>query len=159
MINKEEFKIVPMNERSIPEILDLAEAARLAQWSYEDYRAELMLENSLTIQIEDNQNNNIAGFMVMRLITSTNTNEYSQADILNIAVSHKYRKRGVGSQLILKGIKEAAKQGPSLIWLEVRRSNAAAISFYEKHGFRVEYDRKNFYTEPIEDALVMKREV
>jgi ribosomal-protein-alanine N-acetyltransferase len=155
----EQFEIVPMREESLPEVLEIAEAAKLAHWSYSDYKAEIALANSLTIQINDNYEKRVAGFMVMRLITNRDVLEYTQADIMNIAISEKYRKQGLGSKLIRTGIAIAKGHSPSLIWLEVRRSNSPAISFYKKHGFAEEYERKNFYSDPLEDAIIMKMEI
>jgi ribosomal-protein-alanine N-acetyltransferase len=43
------------------------------------------------------------------------------------------------------------------IWLEVRESNTAALTFYQKNDFNRMYTRKNFYTNPSENAIVMKR--
>ena len=60
--------------------------------------------------------------------------------------------------LVEELIKSAAERGVTNIFLEVRASNASAIHLYEKYGFRQISVRKGYYTKPLEDALVMKRE-
>jgi ribosomal-protein-alanine N-acetyltransferase len=56
----------------------------------------------------------------------------------------------------LTGLKE---KGCRFIYLEVRSSNSAAQTFYKRFGFRVAVLRKKYYTNPIEDAVVMMREL
>ncbi len=75
--------------------------------------------------------------------------------ITNIAVSRDFRGRGVGSALVERLKEKAREKGLAFISLEVRQSNAAAIALYEKQGFKTVGKRKNFYTAPLEDALIM----
>ncbi|MCD8300815.1 MAG: ribosomal protein S18-alanine N-acetyltransferase [Clostridiales bacterium] len=78
-----------------------------------------------------------------------------EADISNIAVAAKCRRRGIANQLITK-IKELAySQGVRQIFLEVRQSNTPAQSLYIKHGFDSCGIRHDFYRMPTEDALMM----
>ena len=78
-----------------------------------------------------------------------------EADITNVAVSPDLRRRGIGHQLLEKLLHIAGNEGISAIYLEVRVSNIAAITLYEHAGFRLCGQRKNYYTEPEEDALLM----
>ena len=73
-------------------------------------------------------------------------------DICNIAVKEKFRRLGFATEL-LSEIKNRAL-GKS-VFLEVRSKNAAAIALYEKTGFILAGKRKNFYSDPIDDALIM----
>lgn len=77
--------------------------------------------------------------------------------ITNIAVFPKYRKMGVATALIEHLFDFAKQNSLSFISLEVRVSNQNAISLYEKFGFKAEGKRKNFYTLPTEDALIMTK--
>lgn len=72
--------------------------------------------------------------------------------INNIAVSAPFRRRGVASALLREFL--ARNAGASFVSLEVRRSNTAAISLYEKSGFIPVGERKNYYSYPLEDALI-----
>ena len=75
--------------------------------------------------------------------------------VTNIAVTSKARKKGIGSALTEKIISFGREKKLSFVTLEVRESNLAAISLYEKFGFKTVGKRKNFYTAPSEDALIM----
>lgn len=77
--------------------------------------------------------------------------------ITNVAVFPKERGRGIGTALLKRLFALASDISLSFISLEVRESNLAAISLYEKLGFKVEGKRKNFYREPQEDGLIMTK--
>ena len=73
-------------------------------------------------------------------------------EILAIATVEEYRNKGIAQELLDK-IKTKD------IWLEVRESNQVAISFYKKNNFKEISIRKNYYSEPTENAIIMKLEV
>ena len=74
--------------------------------------------------------------------------------ITNLAVKKAFRRNNIGSRLLSSLIEECKNQGADYITLEVRESNIPAISLYEKTGFRKVGVRKNFYSEPDENALL-----
>ena len=78
-----------------------------------------------------------------------------EGQITNIATHPDYRRRGYGKAIVESLIKYAKMNGLDSISLEVRESNAAAIELYTKLGFKVEGKRRDFYTKPVEAALVM----
>lgn len=73
-------------------------------------------------------------------------------EILAIATIKKYRNKGIAQELLDK-IKTKD------IFLEVRESNQTAINFYKKNNFKEISIRKNYYSEPTENAIIMKLEV
>ena len=75
--------------------------------------------------------------------------------ICNVAVSQSFRKRGVGSALIQTLVTHCKKNDFAFLTLEVRESNAAARSLYEDFGFVKVGERKNYYTDPTENAVLM----
>ena len=78
-----------------------------------------------------------------------------EGDICNVAVDPSYRKRGIAKLLLTRIMEEAAKKMAVYAFtLEVRISNKAAISLYEKLGFVNEGIRPGFYTSPKEDAVI-----
>ena len=79
-----------------------------------------------------------------------------QAHINNLAVRPELRGRGLGTQLLEGVIAEVAHLGGRELTLEVRQSNEPALGLYRRAGFRQEGVRKNYYTSPIEDALVLR---
>jgi ribosomal-protein-alanine N-acetyltransferase len=77
-----------------------------------------------------------------------------ERDICNIATVPQFRGMGVGKALTNALIESAKETGASVVMLEVRKSNSAAIALYEKAGFTLVGQRKNFYCLPREDALL-----
>jgi [ribosomal protein S18]-alanine N-acetyltransferase len=82
-----------------------------------------------------------------------------QAHINNLAVRPELRGRGLGSQLLEAIVVEAQRLGAGSLTLEVRRSNIAAQRLYLRAGFHEAGVRKNYYTQPVEDALVLVRKI
>ena len=82
-----------------------------------------------------------------------------QAHINNLAVRPELRLRGLGSQMLQAIIIEAKRLGAATLTLEVRRSNIAAQRLYLRAGFREEAVRKSYYTQPVEDALVLSLKI
>ena len=82
-----------------------------------------------------------------------------QAHINNLAVRPELRGRGLGTQLLESILVEARHLGATSLTLEVRRSNTAAQRLYSKAGFFEHSVRKNYYTQPVEDAIVLLRKI
>ena len=78
-----------------------------------------------------------------------------ETEIFNVAVAPKFRRNGLGKALIEKFIETVREKETEQIFLEVRASNLAAISLYEKAGFVFCGIRKDYYDDPKENALLM----
>jgi len=78
-----------------------------------------------------------------------------QAHINQLAVRPDLRGRGYGRQLIAAILAEAAHLGATSLTLEVRESNIPALRLYERTGFSREAVRQNYYTNPVEHALIL----
>lgn len=89
-----------------------------------------------------------AGFALLRC--------FDDAEVVRIAVRREYRRLGIGQMLLNRLVAEAKKRSANGIFLEVRSSNEAAVSMYRKAGFSEEGVRKNYYSAPAEDALIMR---
>lgn len=76
-----------------------------------------------------------------------------ELEITNIAVKKSYQGQGLGAQLMA-----FLNEVDFPIFLEVRASNNAAQALYQKNGFNAIGHRKNYYHDPVEDAIIMKRE-
>jgi len=84
---------------------------------------------------------------------------FDHGDLCNLVVSPKYLGKGIGQELLSKCL-EIAKQGNlNRILLEVRHSNYRAVRFYQRNDFRISANRKNYYSQPSEDAWVMERSI
>lgn len=79
-----------------------------------------------------------------------------ETEIFSVAVSPEFRRKGIAKALIEKFIETVRKKETQVIFLEVRASNLPAIALYEKNGFVFCGLRKNYYTNPTENALLMR---
>ena len=80
-----------------------------------------------------------------------------EANVTNVAVLPEMRRRGIGKKVLGRLIEICIENKFSLITLEVRKSNESAISLYESLGFIEEGERKKYYSDNGEDALIMTR--
>ena len=96
-------------------------------------------------------NGEISGYVGMNTVLD-------EGYITNVAVSGKFRRKGVADRLISRLDECMAQKNLSFISLEVRVSNAPAISLYEKNGYKNVGRRKAFYRLPTEDAYIMTKE-
>src|SRR5205814_9954055 len=95
---------------------------------------------------------NIVGFVMFHIAAAS-------SEVYNIAVQQSYARSGVGHQLMAAAIQESSRRKAVKVVLEVRKSNNPAINFYLKFNFRIAGERKNYYSNPVEDAYVMELQV
>lgn len=93
-------------------------------------------------------NGKVAGYI-------TYTHIFEEIQIANVAVSPQFRRKGVATSLIGKLIEDGAESNSEIITLEVRQSNFSAINLYSNNGFEKVGVRKNYYSYPTEDAILM----
>ena len=78
-----------------------------------------------------------------------------EGEITNVSVAEDARRRGVGRLLVRTMLDKMRIAGLNMIHLEVRKSNIPAIRLYEEFFFAQDGERKNYYEEPTEDAVLM----
>lgn len=121
-------------------------------WTIDQYRHEAGRSDTVFLAAMDGPE--MKGFISGRIVPSTIEGE--DGEIYNIAVLPQFRESGIGRCLLENTIDKFNSAGCRAIWLEVRASNINALQFYESRGFRRSTTRRNFYSDPIEDAVVMK---
>ena len=89
----------------------------------------------------------ILGFLIARHLAP-------EWELENIVVSSEARSKGIGTHLIEELLVSAQQTNSQAVFLEVRESNAAAISLYRKLGFQQTGRRKSYYNNPVEDAVL-----
>ena len=153
------IKILDFDARYADDVLDIQTECNLSVWLKNDYLGELEREDSI-FKIARTVSEKIVGFALVRLLVGATDSaiiEFNSSEILNIAVRNSFRQSGIG-QLIFDEIRrELEGKNITEIWLEVRKSNSKAISFYQKNGFEMQFERKNYYTSPTENACVFRR--
>ena len=133
-------------EEDLSHIHKIEQESFTLPWSFDALEYEIHYEDSrFEVAILDNH---IVGFSILRQISV-------DAEIINIAVSKSHRRRGIADKLINSILSYASDNALESIYLEVRQSNEAAIKLYEKHGFMSLGTRKDYYTDPLEDAITM----
>ena len=113
---------------------------------------EEFIENSLCTMIVAKDKEEIVGYIGLYIIAD-------DCDIANVAVTKNYRGQGIAIALIKLATEYAKNKGVTKMMLEVRESNLPAIRLYEKLGFSTVGIRKNYYTQPKENALLMDKNI
>jgi ribosomal-protein-alanine N-acetyltransferase len=93
----------------------------------------------------------VAGFCAFWLV-------FDEIHINNVAIRPRFRGQGLGTALMRHVLAEALRLGARRATLEVRASNADALRLYERLGFYVAASRRNYYSHPVEDALILWRD-
>ena len=114
-------------------------------WSVEGLKEMFHTEGYCSFLAKEEE---VIGYVGMKMVLD-------EADITNVAVLPSHRKKGIARKLLKQLLEEAKKQNLHRIYLEVRASNIAAVTLYENAGFKEVGQRKNYYDNPREDAILM----
>jgi ribosomal-protein-alanine acetyltransferase len=158
-------RVRPAMPSDQPRLVEIAShSATAAQWNQAEYlklfslnepgaqppveaatRPQPQSRTALVVE----QDASVVGFIVGRQVED-------EWEIENIAVTGMARRRGLGSRLVGELLDLVRSRGGKSVFLEVRESNRAARSLYEKWAFIEVGRRKMYYQNPAEDALVLK---
>jgi [ribosomal protein S18]-alanine N-acetyltransferase len=143
--------IEPLTPDQIDAVLEIEHASFTNPWTRAMYLAELEnAEVSFCYVARDADGRAIGFCSFWRVLDELHIN--------NLAVLPAFRRTGVATRLLEFVLSAGAALGAIHSTLEVRRSNDAARLLYEKFGFSVAGVRRDYYTKPVEDALVLWRE-
>ena len=116
----------------------------VSPWTLEQIQADLSQDQTWYALAYDGEE--VIGFLAIQ-------ENLFEAEVLQIAVKKAYQGQGIASVLF------AQLPTDKEIFLEVRKSNQRAQAFYKKENMAVIAERKAYYHEPVEDAIIMKREI
>ena len=133
----------------VPAIAGIEKASIPQPWSEAAFADALTQENAVTLVAEIY--GAIAGFI-------TGVFLFDNADIYSVATAEQHRQKGIGGKL-LQAFFDTLPTEVETVGLEVRESNSAAITLYEKHGFERVGLRKNFYEQPRENAVLYTKQL
>ena len=142
------LRLAPMALEDLDEVLAIERLSFQTPWSRGAFRYELTqnrVARSLVLRI----GGGLAGYLCLWEIGH-------EIHITNLAVHPSFRRRGAARALLGHILEDARASGVELIFLEVRPTNAEALTLYESLGFRVIGRRKGYYFDTGEDALVME---
>lgn len=147
-LEKEKLEVVPMAQEHIPALAALERECFSSPWSENALIEEL--NNPRAVFYVARIGGQVAGYAGMQHVLD-------EGDICNVAVFPQYRRRGIAREILLCLFRYAASNGISQIMLEVRAGNLGAQALYAGLGFEPVGRRKNFYTAPTEDALLLRK--
>jgi ribosomal-protein-alanine N-acetyltransferase len=138
-------------ERDLDGVLDVEAESFTNPWTRQMYAWELQNRSVCHIYVVRMHDCEVAGFCAFWLVLD-------EIHINNVAIRPQYRGRGIGTALLHHVLAEARRLGARRATLEVRASNEAARRLYERLGFYVAATRRDYYTNPVEDALILWRD-
>lgn len=143
-----EYNIVPMDRSHIEQIAALERECFSTPWS-EAMLTEVLFDSQASFIVAESEDGGVLGYAGLQVVLD-------EGYIDNIAVEPNARRHGVADEL-LDVFCRFGEANLAFLTLEVRASNAPAIALYRKHGFEEAGRRKNYYTKPVEDAVIMTR--
>lgn len=141
-------KIQEMTEADIPEVLRLSiKSFGAMAWKERDFlhAIESRYDYPYVIRVRGR----FAGFSLLRCLGP-------EAEVQEICIAEAFRGKGLGSCLMDRMIEDTRLRSGSSIFLEVRVGNRAARELYRKKGFAEQYIRRAYYSDPTEDAAVLR---
>ena len=143
-----EYNIVPMDRSHIEQIAALERECFSTPWS-EAMLTEVLFDAQASFIVAESEDGGVLGYAGLHVVLD-------EGYIDNVAVEPAARRHGVADEL-LDVFCRFGEANLAFLTLEVRASNAPAIALYRKHGFEEAGRRKNYYTKPTEDAVIMTR--
>ena len=138
-----------MNETHVAAVAALEKLCFADPWSLSSIASEL--NNPLALWLVAVEDGDLCGYIGSQSVMG-------ESDMMNVAVHPDHRRKGVGEMLVLALCEALSGENTSLA-LEVRSSNTPAIALYEKLGFTQVGLRRNYYRNPKEDALILRKEL
>ena len=144
----EPFSMAPMSLDDLDEVLAIERVSFQTPWSRGAFRYELT-QNRVARSLIVRAGRQLVGYLCLWEIGH-------EIHVTNLAVHPSFRRRGAARALLGRLLEDARASGVELAFLEVRPTNAEALTLYESFGFRVIGRRKGYYFDTGEDALVME---
>ncbi|MDR1242580.1 MAG: ribosomal protein S18-alanine N-acetyltransferase [Deltaproteobacteria bacterium] len=143
----QEYKFRILTEEYLDSVLELEKAAFSTPWTREQY--SLLLKSGACKLFGA-----VSGKTVLAYAAVSMARAAGELEIYNIAVNADKRRFGIGKKLVKTILDAASAVNIFRAVLEVRVSNTAALALYESLGFKPAGKRRNYYSEPEEDALI-----
>ena len=141
--------ITKMTSAHVAQIAALEKICFSDPWSEKSVASEL--DNKLAYWLVAVEGDTVAGYIGSQTVMD-------ETDMMNVAVHPDFRRRGIAEALVTGLVEYLKTVGSRCLTLEVRASNAPAIALYGKLGFAEIGRRKNYYRNPREDALILRKE-
>ena len=144
------MEIIRMNESHVASVAAIEkECFGRDAWSERSVAGELT--NALALWLVAVEGETVAGYVGSQTVCN-------ETDMMNVAVTADFRRRGIGEQLVTALVDELKTMDSRCLTLEVRASNTSAQAMYEKLGFVEIGRRPRYYQNPKEDALILRKD-
>ena len=143
------FSVRPMTAADL-EAVTAIEFENPSPWTAGQLASERDQDGGWQFVAEVGASGHVCGFVCGRSCAG-------EGELLKIAVGREYRRQGVAAQLVAYALCYLAEQGVDCCFLELRAANIPALALYERFGFYRVGRRKNYYTSPQEDAILMEK--
>jgi ribosomal-protein-alanine N-acetyltransferase len=137
-----------VGERDLDGVLEVEAESFTNPWTREMYVSELRNRSVCHILVVRTEEHPLVGFCAFWLVSD-------EIHINNLAIRPGFRGQGLGTALVSEVLAQAQTLGATRATLEVRQSNANARRMYERLGFHLAATRRDYYTSPVEDALIL----
>lgn len=137
-----------MMVEDLDQVMEIEQDLFRVPWTREGYFTFLTRNDAMFLVVEEK--GQILAYCGLLMVLD-------EGDVTNVAVRRDRQKEGIGNFLIESLIRLAEGLGVTTIHLEVRQSNETALRLYERNGFMRDGIRKNYYENPVEDAILMTR--
>lgn len=137
-----------MTDEDLDEVLRIERDSFPRPWTRDQFESELRnpVSTAYALKVTENGTEKLGAYIIFWVV-------HGEAHVLDIAVNPGMRGNGLATMLLDAALERMRRNMVYEVFLEVRRSNVAAISLYRKFGFRESFIRKNYYGD--EDAIVM----
>jgi [ribosomal protein S18]-alanine N-acetyltransferase len=153
------FSVAAMTADLLPSVVALEESCGLNSRGLEGYRKMLSNPKSILLVALAPNNPVSPASPIGPIGVFSGEVVVDELQIDNLAVSGRWRRKGIGRSLLNFALTSAAGLGARTATLEVRSANSSALSFYEKERFLPVGLRKRYYANPPDDALLLSREI
>ena len=137
------MQLCEITEDDLPQVLELQRELAFQDWTEKQFISEIRAHYAYCVVCKDESK--LLGYAIFHLLGS-------DSELLSIATKETEQRKGIGSLLLQAGLDKLTEQDDQC-FLEVRKGNAKARAFYEKHGFKQYNVRKNYYSDG-EDAIL-----
>ena len=137
----------PMRAEDTAQVAAIEKETFTQPWTQEGFLESLELDYCIYV-VAVAEDETVLGYSGLR-------RSFEEADVTNMAVASEARGKGIGEMLLRALMEMGREQGIERYTLEVRKSNEPAIRMYHKLGYEDAGIRKNFYSHPQEDAIIM----
>ncbi len=152
-MNNTEITVRPADKNDITDILEIEKVSFTDPWSETMFVSHISSPSGVTLVAACDSV--VCGYINAYVIDGDPTADDGECEIANIAVLPEYRRNHIGNMLVGEIIELAKSKHCSKVFLEVRESNSGAKYLYQKKGFYEYGKRKNYYSDPREDAVLM----